>query len=235
VNSSQSLVVVVTIELDVGLMSLSHLCHHGVNIGHTLVASSHGLRGEVSVAAGSIPVLKELGGEGDGDVEVFSDTLEKISGDPKLVTHGNAFNWAYLVFPLAWHYLSIGTRNFDASIEAGSVVSISNDSTEAVVGANRAIEGSLSSRVSVVRPADRPSGELSLGADESVLLFDAEPWLFMSALVEDSLGMDSEVGVGGDELLAASVGPLVSLSEDDLVATLSEGISKAGDGLHDDF
>ena len=108
-NSSQSLVVVVTIELDVGLMFLSHLCHHVVNIGHSLVASSHGLRGEVSVAAGAIPVFKELGGEGDGHVEVFGDTLEKIFGDPELVSHGNAFNWAYLVLPLAWHNLSIGT------------------------------------------------------------------------------------------------------------------------------
>jgi len=60
------------------------------------------------MAASTVPVLEELGGEGDVDVEVLSDALEDIARHPEVVADGNALNGAYLVLPLARHDLSIG-------------------------------------------------------------------------------------------------------------------------------
>ena len=152
-----------------------------------------------------------------------------------MVAHGDALNGSDLVLPLAGHDLGVGARHLDASVEAGSVVSVGDDSAEAVVRADGAVVGTLGTGVAVVRPAEGPRGELSLGADERVLLLDAEPGLFLEPGVEDLLGVDAEVGVGRLKLLAGGVGPLVGLGHDDDVVALAEWVSEVGDGSHDDL
>ena len=107
-DARESLLVVITVELDVVLVFIGELGHHVGDIFHAASASAHGLRGEVSMAARAIPVVKELGSEGDVDVEVLSDALEDVAGHPEVVTDGNAFDGADLVLPLAGHDLSIG-------------------------------------------------------------------------------------------------------------------------------
>ena len=201
VVARESLLVVITVKLEVILVLSGELGHHVVDVLHATGACTHGLRREVGVAARAIPVLKELRSERDVDVEVLSNASENIARHPKVVTNSNAFNWADLVFPLAWHDLSVGTRNFDTSIEGSLVVGISNSTAEAIGSADRAVVRALRTGVTILGPAKRPGRELSLGANKSVLLLDTEPRLLVCR-VENFLGESSEVSVGRNEILA---------------------------------
>jgi len=187
------------------------------------------------MAARTVPVGEELWRERDSHVEVLSNTLEDVTGHPKLIADGDTLDGADLVFPLAGHNLSVGAGDLDASVEAGSVVSVSDDSTEAVVGTYTAVVGALRARVAIVGPAERPGGELSLGANESVLLLDTVPRLLCSFSVKDFLGVNSEVCVCRLELCAGGVLPLVGLGHDEEVVSLSKGVTVHGHGLHDDL
>jgi len=60
-----------------------------------------------------------------------------------VVTGVNANNWTDLEFPLAWHDLSIGTRDGKTGIKAALVMSISDGSSEADVATNGAVVWSL--------------------------------------------------------------------------------------------
>ena len=84
-------------------------------------------------------------------------------------------------------------------------------------------------------PAERPCGELGLGADHGILLFDSEPRLLVEGLVENLFGVHTEVSVGGLELLASAILPFVGLSHNEDVIALSEGVAVEGDGPHDDL
>ena len=152
-----------------------------------------------------------------------------------MITDGDAFNGTNLVFPLSGHDFSVGARDFDSSVKTSSVVSVSDDSTIAVVGANRAIVRALRSGVTIMGPSKGPGGELGLSADKSVFLFESKPRLFVRTSVHNFLGVSSEIGVGRNKCRASSVSPLVCVGHDDDVVALSEGISVVGDGLHDDL
>ena len=152
-----------------------------------------------------------------------------------MVSRGNTCDRADLVFPLTWHDFSISSRALDAGVEAGSVVSISNNSAKAVAGANGAVVGALRSGVPVVGPAEWPGCELGFGSNKRVLLFNSEPRLFSSILIENILSVVSEVSVRRHEFLAGSISPLEGLRHDNDVVALSEGVSKEGHGLHDDL
>lgn len=58
--TSQSSLVIVTIDGNVELVLLVEVLHHGVNVVHTLGTTSHGLSGEVAVATRTIPVWEKL-------------------------------------------------------------------------------------------------------------------------------------------------------------------------------
>ena len=234
-DACKSLLVVVTVEFDVFHVLSGHLSHHIVDVAHATGASAHCLRREISVATGAIPVREELGGERDRHVEIFSNALENVTRHPKLVSHVDAKDGTDLILPLARHDLGICAGNSDASKETSTVVRISNDPTEAVVGADGAIVGTLRARVTVVRPAKRPCRELGLCANHCVLLLNTEPRLLLKTLVENFLGVYAEVSVGRLELLTSTILPFVSLSHDKDVVTLSEGITIEGDGPHDDL
>ena len=70
-----------------------------------------------------------------------------------VVANSYTFYGTNLIFPLAWHHFGICARHFDASIEAGSVVSISYDSAKAIAGTHRAVVEALLAWVAIVRPA----------------------------------------------------------------------------------
>ena len=197
----ESLLVVISVECDVVLVLGGELSHHAVDVLHATSTCTHGFGGEVGVAARAIPVLEKLGGERDVNVEVLSDASKNVARHPKVITDGNAFNRADLVFPLAGHNLSVGTRDFDSSVEASLVVSVSDSTTEAIGSADRAVVGTLGTGVTILGPAKRPGRELRLGANKSVLLLDTEPRLLVCR-IEDFLGESSEVSVGRNEILA---------------------------------
>ena len=112
---------------------------------------------------------------------------------------------------------------------------ISNDPSEAIIGAYRAVVRALGTGVAIVGPAERPRSELCLCSDEGVLLLDAEPWLFVEASVENFLGVHSEVCIGGFEILASAVCPFVGFGHDNDVVALSEWVSEVRNRSHDDL
>lgn len=50
-----------------------------------------------------------------------------------MISHVDAEDRTDLILPLAWHDFSICARDSDASKEAGAVMLVGDDSTEAVV------------------------------------------------------------------------------------------------------
>ena len=201
-DACESLLIVVTVNSDMGLMLSGHLCHHVVDVLHATSALTHRFSREVCVTAGAVPVGEKLGGEGDSHVEVFSNALEDVTRHPKLVSHVNAKDGTDLILPLARHDFSICAGYGDAGKKTGTVVLVSNDSTKAVVRADGAIVGTLRARVAIVGPAKRPRRELGLCADHRILLFNSKPRLLVESLVEYFFGVYAEVSVGGLELLA---------------------------------
>ena len=107
-DASQSLLIVVAVENNVIGVLGSEFFHHLVDVFHATVAFTHSLCGEVCVAARTIPVLEELGGEGNRHVEVLSYALKNIARHPEVVSHGNSLDGANLVFPLAGHDFGVG-------------------------------------------------------------------------------------------------------------------------------
>ena len=75
-NSSESFLIIVTVEGNVIRVLSAKLLHHLVDVIHAAGTFTHCLSGEVGVAARSVPVLEELGGEGDGHIEVLSNALK---------------------------------------------------------------------------------------------------------------------------------------------------------------
>ena len=209
--TGHSLLVIITIKGDVELVFISEPLHHVVDVVHALGALSHGLGGEVGVAARAVPVWEELGGEGDAGVVVLSDAGKNVPGHHEVVTHLKSKAWSNLVLPLTWHDLSVGTRDVDAGGEASAVVLVGDDSAEGDVGTDGAVVGSLWAWVTVGWPAKWPFCELVGSSEEGELLLDSEPWLLGGGelIFEDSSGEVAEVGVGGLELGKGGIFPLV--------------------------
>merc|ERR1719284_1558977 len=76
-------------------------------------------------------------------------SLEEVSADPEVVTHIDSLCGANLVLPLGGHYLGVGSRDPDPSIEASSVVSLNNVSSIDIAGTDSAVVWALGSRETV--------------------------------------------------------------------------------------
>jgi len=107
-GSSQSVLVIVAVHGDViGVLSCE-LFHHLVDVFHATVAFAHSLRREVCVATRAAPALEELGGEGNGHVEVLSDAQKDVARDPVMISNGDSLDGTNLVLPLSGEGFSIG-------------------------------------------------------------------------------------------------------------------------------
>ena len=158
--TGHSLLIVVTVDGNVKIVFVTEFLHHIVDVVHALGALSHGLGGEVGVAAGAVPVWEELGGEGDAGVVVLSDAGKNVPGHHEVVTHLKSEAGSDLVFPLSWHDLGVGTRDVDTGSKASAVVLVGDDSAEVDVGADGAVVWSLWAWVTVGWPAKGPLCEL---------------------------------------------------------------------------
>lgn len=235
VDAGQTLLVVVTVDSDMGGVLNAELSHHVVDVLHALSTVSHGLGGVIAVAARSVPVVEELGCKRNIDVVVLSNSLDQVAGDPQVVTDIDTLAWADLVFELTGHHFDVGARDGHSSIQASLVVGVSDCAAEAHVGSNRAVVGTLGTRVTIVGPAKGLLGELGRLGDECVLLLDTVPGLLVldGLVLPDLLGKVSEVSVGRDKLGTLVVLPSPALTHDDDVVTSTEGVSKHSDGLED--
>lgn len=93
-------------------------------------------------------------------------------------------------------------------------MNVSDAATEGNIGTDRAVVGPLSSRVSIVRPAEGMASELGRGSNERVLLFNSVPGFLFEIRIPNLISVMPEVGVCGDELLVGGVFPHVGLTED---------------------
>lgn len=234
-DTSQTLLVVVTVDRDVGNVLDAELSHHVFDVLHALSTISHGLGGVIAVAARSVPVVEELGCKRNIDIVVLSNSLDQVAGDPQVVTNIDALAWADLVFELTGHHFDVGAGDGDSSIQTSLVVGVSDCAAEAHVGSNRAVVGTLGTGVTIVGPAEGLLSELGRLGDERVLLLDTVPgFLVLDCLVlPDLLGKVSEVGVGRDKLGTLVVLPSPALTHDDDVVTTTEGVSKHSNRLKD--
>lgn len=236
-NTSQSLLVVVTVDRDMQLVLFTEGAHHVLDVLHTLGTGSHSLGGVVGVAAGAIPLGEKLGSERHDYIVVLSNTLDEVTRDPQVVTDIDTSAGSDLILKLTGHDFDVGSRNVDASIEASLVVSVSDSTSKADVGTNGAVVGTLSAGVTIVGPSEGLLGELGSVSQEGVLLLDTIPGLFGGnfGVVPNLVGVVSEVGIGRNELLQSVVLPVPGLAHNNYVVAASEGISEVGNGSQGDL
>jgi len=136
-----------------------------------------------------------------------------------VVTHGDAFTGTNLELPLRGHDLGVDTRDVDARVEAGTVMSLDEITGEDLAGASTAVIGTLRARETTLGPAEG----VAIDVEESVLLLETEPGDVLLGLLHDLSGMVTEVGpVGGTVVV-------VGLSEDkDVVATTERILEDSG-------
>jgi hypothetical protein len=97
---------------------------------------THLLGGIVGVATCTIPVaLKRLRMEGDLDTPLLCDADKEVAGYPKLISHGNTLTGPDLELPLRRHDFCVDTADPDASIEAGTIVSLNQVTGDDIPGA----------------------------------------------------------------------------------------------------
>jgi hypothetical protein len=104
---SESLFVSFTVKGKVQLVLGGKLGHQIFNVIHATGTFAHSLRGEVSVAARSVPVSEKLGRERDVNVLVLSDSTKQVKCYPEVVSDRNSFAGTDLELPLSGQNLSL--------------------------------------------------------------------------------------------------------------------------------
>jgi hypothetical protein len=225
VATSETLLVTFTVDGDVLNVAGLELLHGGLDSLHTTLGTS-GVGGNVGVKTGTVPLtLDGLGLEGDTDAELFSDTVEKETGHPEVITHVDARAGADLVLPLGGHDLSVDTGDVDTGIQAGAVVSLDDVTAVDLAGTDTTVVRTLSTGETTTGPAVGPA----ISAEESVLLLEAEPELLLGVGLHQAGGIVTVV-----ELVGASIG-IPGLAENEDIVTLAEGVGEDGDGAEVDI
>merc|ERR1712167_308584 len=123
------------------------MLHHVFDVLHAAGALTHDLRGEVRVATGAVPVGEKLRLEADGETEGLADAAEQVPRQPHVIADLDAEARPDLVLPLARHDLRIRPGDFDAGVQTGLVVQVSDLPAEADVATDGAVVRALLSRV----------------------------------------------------------------------------------------
>lgn len=174
--------------------------HHIINVFHALHSASHGFSREVGVTTRTTPVREQLWRERNVNVVIFRNTDEQVAGNPQLVSDFYACNWTHLVFPLTGHSLSVCSGDLNSSKQASFVVHVRDGASKTHVSSNRTIIRTLSTGVTIVRPAKRLLRKFSWLREEGVFLLNAVPGSFSNNLrvVPDFFRRVSEVCVCGN-------------------------------------
>lgn len=134
VTTSQSQFVILSVHSNVLVMAKRELLDGSFNGLHA-ARLTHLLGGEVGMAASTVPIaLEGLGVEGNLYAPLFSNADQEITSHPKVVSHLNAFARPNLELPLGGHYLGVDAADLDTGIEAGTVVSLDQVTSEDFAG-----------------------------------------------------------------------------------------------------
>ena len=225
VSTGQSLFVVLTVQLDVFLVSLGELFNGLLDLLHTTWVS-HGKGGDVGMTTSTIPVtLQWLWMEGDLDTELFGDSFQQVSGHPQLVSHLDALARTDLELPLGRHDLGVDTGDGDARVEAGLVVGLDDVSGVDLGGTDTTVVWALWSWEAALRPA------VDVAVDwvqEGVLLLQTEPDFLLGVCSHQLLALVSVVELVWSAVVVPAVG-----QDNDVVAS-SERIWVESDWLQVD-
>lgn len=217
-STSQSLIIVFTVDLDVFGMSLAELLNGSFDGLHTTFLS-HRFGRKVGVASSSVPVTWDgLGVERDLDSPFLGDSDEQVSSNDKVVTHFDTFTRSNLELPLSGHDLGVDTRDFQSSVETSSVVAFDNVSSKDLSGTNTTVVWTLRSWETTLWP----SVWLVINVEQGVFLFKTEPRLLSSGLLHDLVGVVSVVGLVGSTII------VVTFAQDDDVVTSSDRVLVVG-------
>lgn len=147
--------VIVAVNADMELVLGFKFSHHIINVFHALHSASHGFSREVGVTTRTTPVREQLWRERNVNVVIFRNTDEQVAGNPQLVSDFYACNRTHLVFPLTGHSLSVCSGDLNSSKQASFVVHVRDGASKTHVSSNRTIIRTLSTGVTIVRPAKR--------------------------------------------------------------------------------
>mmetsp|Transcript_16483 Transcript_16483/g.29764 ORF Transcript_16483/g.29764 Transcript_16483/m.29764 type:complete len:299 (+) Transcript_16483:255-1151(+) len=173
-----------------GMLSFKVLHRSKNDIKTTIL--THSLGREVSVATSTIPVTWNwLRIKRHNDSESFAYTVHDVTRHHELITRVNTDTRTNLIFPLTSHDFSIASRDGNTSIQTSTVVSLYNLTTERVFSTSTAVIWTLWTRVSIVRPA---KWSTSISIEESVLLFDTEPWYVFLDLLKELESFTTSIG-----------------------------------------
>ena len=122
VCTSETLLVVFSVDGDVLVVLLSELFDGSLNVLHTTLRT-HSSGTVVGVAACTVPIARYgLGAEGDLDTPLLGKTDEEVTGHPEMITHLNALARPNLELPLGRHDLGIDPANLDTRVQTDTVV-----------------------------------------------------------------------------------------------------------------
>lgn len=112
-------------------------------------------------------------------------------------------------------------------------MSVSDSTTEGNISTDRAVVGSLRTRVPIVGPSKWLFVELICRLKESVLLLNSVPSFFSSdgRILPNLHSEMPEVRVGRNELLALFVLPVEGFTEHQYVVSSTEGVPVEGNRL----
>jgi len=217
------------------LLQLTHGLDDGIPTLATFLVEL--LDAEVGVTSCTVPVaLHRFGVKVHLDAERFGDSVHQEARYPKLITCIDAHYRTDLVFPLSSHHFSINARNLNACIQARVIVTFGNITAKSILHTGGAIVGSLRSWETRGRPSKGPCGEVVLGLQESIFLFNTEPrLLLLHDGLHDLIAEESEVGIGWHELREILIFPGPGVAQHNNIVTLAEGVTEESNGLHDDL
>lgn len=225
-TTGQSLIVIGTIQEHVLLVSLGQLFQSSLDMLHT-TRNTHGLGADVSMATSTVPVtsLQGLGVERDLDTEFLSNSRQKVSSHPQLITHVDTLAGTDLELPLGRHDLGVDTRNLDAGVETGAVVGLDDVTGVDLTGTDTAVVGALRGGVTTLGPCV----DLIELVEQGVFLFQTEPDLLVSVGLHQLDGLVAVVELVGGTIVVPA------LSQDNDVVTLTEGVRIEGNGSEIDI
>merc|ERR1719160_1253121 len=141
------------------------------------------------MAACSIPVaISRLRRDAADYIVFFSHTKHDVPSHGKVITHLNATARPDLIFPLAWHYFSIGACNLHTCRHAFCVVVVGNSTANRTTCASRAVVWALWGRFAAIFVETYGlRGNLSNLSwfHERVLLFNTKPRVMFLVLLHD--------------------------------------------------
>ena len=225
--TGKTLIVALTIRVDVLHMLEPQALHGGNYLFFVSAVLAHALCGKVGMAPRAVPVsLDRLRFVIDDEPRNLGDALQNITRHPHHITLLNALARADLEFPLPRGDLCVNATDFQAGVQLCTPGGVSDLTAKGVLSANTAIVGPLGSRLAIDWKAERPARP---GVDEKVLLFQAEPRGEALRVVHDLIARGAGVGGQGHAIWS------VCIAQNEDVVAATEGVLVDDAGLEDDF